>query len=292
MAAPAGGLAILVDEKRVNELLQQKSGLKALLRSTFNTILFVCFLLLFTSLALAEPRYKMRAFEGYLRKRFDEAAPVRLADVFSVDGFWMYHNESFMPAVYGQDTAKYSYPGAVVPTWLQVDGPNYLYGLGRIRILNVKPNSDCQVAPQFQNYFSTCYGPFSSDAVDTETYGPMNNEGVPSFNYQPNTGDEYLGVLARYPSGGYIDSFTPDYLTSNAKFQVMRNDAGCSTDLVETNLPPGVEGSQGIRLADREIGKQNPMVVLRKVEPRFKRGSENVIKHTRGWGPPLLSLSP
>ena len=35
------GLAILVDEKRVNELLQQKSGLKALLRSTFNTVLFV-----------------------------------------------------------------------------------------------------------------------------------------------------------------------------------------------------------------------------------------------------------
>lgn len=32
MAAPPGGLAILVDEKRVNELLQQKSGLKALLR--------------------------------------------------------------------------------------------------------------------------------------------------------------------------------------------------------------------------------------------------------------------
>ena len=33
MAAGAtGGLAILVDEKRVNELLQQKSGIKALLR--------------------------------------------------------------------------------------------------------------------------------------------------------------------------------------------------------------------------------------------------------------------
>ena len=31
-AGAAGGLAILVDEKRVNELLQQKSGIKALLR--------------------------------------------------------------------------------------------------------------------------------------------------------------------------------------------------------------------------------------------------------------------
>eukprot|EP00435_Cladocopium_sp_Y103_P055025 s3561_g18.t1 len=90
--AATGGLAILVDEKRVNELLQQKSGIKALLRSAFNTILFVCFLLLFTSLALSEPRYKMRAFEGFLRKRFDEASPVRLEEVQSVDSFWRYFN--------------------------------------------------------------------------------------------------------------------------------------------------------------------------------------------------------
>ena len=65
----------------------------ALTRSAFNTILFVCFLLLFTSLALSEPRYKMRAFEGFLRKRFDESSPVRLEEVQSVDSFWRYFNE-------------------------------------------------------------------------------------------------------------------------------------------------------------------------------------------------------
>ena len=64
-----------------------------LTRSAFNTILFVCFLLLFTSLALSEPRNKMRAFEGFLRKRFDEASPVRLEEVQSVDDFWRYFNE-------------------------------------------------------------------------------------------------------------------------------------------------------------------------------------------------------
>ncbi|CAK9034743.1 unnamed protein product [Durusdinium trenchii] len=147
MSAP-GGLAILVDEKRVNELLQQKSGIKALLRSAFNTILFVCFLLLFTSLALSEPRDKMRAFEGFLRKRFDEASPIRLNSVHSVDSFWRYFNESFQPAIYGADTARYYFPGAVVPTWLQVLGPNYLYGMGRMRVLNVQPDSGCQAKPR------------------------------------------------------------------------------------------------------------------------------------------------
>lgn len=49
-----------------------------------------------------------------------------------------------MPAVYGQDLAKYSYPGATIPTWLQIDGPNYLYGLGRMRAMNVKPNLGCK----------------------------------------------------------------------------------------------------------------------------------------------------
>jgi len=225
MAAPPGGLAILVDEKRVNELLQQKSGLKALLRSTFNTVLFVVFLILFTSLALSEPRDKMRAFEGYLRKKFDEEAAISLSDVHSVESFWKYHNESFMPAIYGQDRAKYSFPGAVVATWLQVDGPNYLYGMGRLRGLNVKADADCMVAQQFQSYFPTCYGPFSLAAQDTDSYGPGNDEGVPSFSYiKDPTGEPYSGMLAVYPPGGYTEIFTPDYLTTNEKFYIMQTE--------------------------------------------------------------------
>ena len=61
--------------------------------------------------------------------------------------------ESF-EALYGQDRAKYSFPGAVVATWLQVDGPNYLYGMGRLRGLNVKPDADCMVAQQFQSFLA------------------------------------------------------------------------------------------------------------------------------------------
>ena len=41
---------------------------------------------------------RMRAFEGYLRKKFDEEAAISLSDVHSVESFWKYHNESFMPA--------------------------------------------------------------------------------------------------------------------------------------------------------------------------------------------------
>lgn len=67
----------------------------------------MCFLVLFTSLALSEPRYKMRAFEGYLKKRFDEEARIPLMDVHSIESFWRYHNESFMPAIYGQHTAAW-----------------------------------------------------------------------------------------------------------------------------------------------------------------------------------------
>lgn len=224
MSAP-GGLAILVDEKRVNELLQQKSGIKALLRSAFNTILFVCFLLLFTSLALSEPRDKMRAFEGFLRKRFDEASPIRLNSVHSVDSFWRYFNESFQPAIYGADTARYYFPGAVVPTWLQVLGPNYLYGMGRMRVLNVQPDSGCQVAQQYRSYFPTCYGAFDIDAMDRESFGPPNEEGVPSYDFSRELSMErHEGYLATYPSGGYMEMFTPDYPTTHDKFLQMQQD--------------------------------------------------------------------
>ncbi|CAL1148806.1 unnamed protein product, partial [Cladocopium goreaui] len=221
--AATGGLAILVDEKRVNELLQQKSGIKALLRSAFNTILFVCFLLLFTSLALSEPRNKMRAFEGFLRKRFDEASPVRLEEVQSVDGFWRYFNESFKPAIYGEDTARYFFPGAVVPTWLQVLGPNYMYGMGRMRILNILPDSDCRVGEQYRSYFPTCYGPFNLDAVDREPFGPPNDEGVPTYQFSAEAnGENYEGWLASYPPGGYMEMLTPDYPKTNDKFLAMK----------------------------------------------------------------------
>ena len=221
--AATGGLAILVDEKRVNELLQQKSGIKALLRSAFNTILFVCFLLLFTSLALSEPRYKMRAFEGFLRKRFDEAAPVRIGEVHSVDSFWRYFNESFKPAIYGEDTARYFFPGAVVPTWLQVLGPNYLYGMGRMRSLNIVADSECRVASQYQNYFPTCYGPFNLDAVDREPFGPPNDEGIPTYQFSTEAlGENYEGWLGVYPPGGYMEMFTPDSPKTHAKFLAMK----------------------------------------------------------------------
>ncbi|CAJ1349115.1 unnamed protein product [Effrenium voratum] len=53
----------------------------------------------------------------------------------------------------------------------------------------------------------------------------MNGEGVPSFFFTPDAnGEEYEGILARYPTGGYTEIYTPDYLTTNSKFQVMRDD--------------------------------------------------------------------
>lgn len=164
----------------------------------------------------------MRALEGFLRKRFDEATAFPMEDVHSVDSFWRYFNESFKPAIYGEDTARYYFPGAVVPTWLQVYGPNYLYGMGRMRVLNVQPDSDCLVAQQYKEFFPTCYGPFSMESEDRTAYGPSNEEGLPSYSYFAEPTGSYEGWLAVYPSGGYMEVFTPDYIRSHNRFLSMQ----------------------------------------------------------------------
>eukprot|EP00435_Cladocopium_sp_Y103_P044550 s3561_g12.t1 len=155
--------------------------------------------------------------------------------------------ESFKPAIYGEDTARYFFPGAVVPTWLQVLGPNYMYGMGRMRILNILPDSECMVAEQYRIYFPTCYGPFNLDAVDREPFGPPNDEGIPTYQFSTEAmlwsvsvrlaflfcnklcaeglnAENYDGWLGSYPPGGYMEMFTPDYPKTNAKFLAMKQD--------------------------------------------------------------------
>eukprot|EP00438_Fugacium_kawagutii_P024201 Skav221740 [mRNA] locus=scaffold821:58099:66110:+ [translate_table: standard] len=49
--------------------------------------------------------------------------------------------------------------------------------------------------------------------------------GVPSFSYYTDeNGEDYGGRLAVYPPGGYMEIFTPDYLTTSEKFKIMRSD--------------------------------------------------------------------
>jgi len=222
MSAPSGGLAILVDEQRVNELLTQKSGAKAILRSMCNTVLFMCFLMLYTALALGEPRDTKRAFEGYIRKRFDTGSAMPLSDVNSIKSFWKYSNETFVPGIYGHDVEKYSYPGAEIASMLQIEGPNYLYGIGRMRAMNIKQNVGCSVTENFKDAFPICYGPFDLEAIDRDEFGPIDSEGMAMFAFQADTvGEPYVGKLATYPPGGYFEVITADYLTTFAKLRGM-----------------------------------------------------------------------
>ncbi|CAE8675705.1 unnamed protein product, partial [Polarella glacialis] len=219
---PTSGLAILVDEKRVNDLLAQKSGAKAVVRSMCNTLMFCIFVGTFTALALGEPRSQQRAFEAYVRRRFDIDAVMKLDEVDSVTGFWRYCNASFMPGIYGNDTKKYSYPGAVVDRLLPIEGANRLFGVARIRALNIVPNTDCKVADQFSNAFPTCYGPFSNEAFDKDEYGPLNDLGVKIFQYFKDPIDDvHIGNIANYPPGGHMKAITADYLKTSAEFREM-----------------------------------------------------------------------
>eukprot|EP00928_Gymnodinium_smaydae_P072008 TRINITY_DN55459_c0_g1_i1.p1 TRINITY_DN55459_c0_g1~~TRINITY_DN55459_c0_g1_i1.p1 ORF type:complete len:751 (+),score=191.59 TRINITY_DN55459_c0_g1_i1:165-2417(+) len=218
-------LSILVDEKKVNDLLKKKTGAAAFLRSICNVLFFVFFLLLYTALALSDPIAAQRSFEGYLRRRFDTESAFPLDKVHSISSFWKYTNESFFPALYSNDTAKYYYPGRVIDTFLPLDDNNRLLGAGaRIRTLKITPNYDCYTLDEFMNYFPNCYGPYDVSVVDKDSFGPMTETGQKMFAYiGRREGDtQYFGKVSTYEPGGFMEPLTADYNQTVYKFQYMR----------------------------------------------------------------------
>jgi len=230
--APKSGLGILVDEKRVNELITQRTGAKAIIKAGIMLMLFISFLLLFTMLGLSEPRSDFYAFEGFVRRRFDLMASMPLHEVESASKFWQYINRSFVPALYGNDTEHYFYPDHSPSVFLPigVDGQaglvktsaNVLLGVGRLRMLKVLPNMECKVASYLEEAFPTCFGPFSASYEDRESFGPPNMlTGDNVFPYYSLDGQATEGKVSIYPAGGFMAPFTSNYNVTTTMIQTM-----------------------------------------------------------------------
>jgi len=218
MSAQASSLSILVDEKRVNELLKQKTGAKAFLRSACNLLAFIFFISLFTVMAMGEPLHIHRSFEAYLRHRFDLGAAMRLNEVNDIADFYTYWNTTMIPALYTNNTRQYTFPGAVPARMLELDGQkanNRLFGMLRIRMAKVQRNVQCGVQDSFTDAFPVCHGHYSSEAEDTNSFGPISVIGGPMFRY---TADEVsmaqMGWLGWYGGGGFMESMDGNYTHS------------------------------------------------------------------------------
>jgi len=180
----SSSLSILVDEKRVNDLLKQKTGAKAFLRSACNLCAFIFFIVLFTVMALGEPLSSHRSFEAYLRHRFDVGAAMRLAEVNSIHDFYDYWNNTMIPGLFTNNTRQYTFPGAQVQSMLKIDGDkanNRLFGLVRVRTVKVKSKAGCGVQSEYESYFPECYGQFAADDEDRNLSAPsLSSVGRPS----------------------------------------------------------------------------------------------------------------
>lgn len=227
MADKPSALNILVDEKRVNDLMNQRSGAKAIIRSGCNLLLFIFFLILYTMMALSEPITQQRAFEGYIRRRFDTSAAMPTRQVESVSSFWQYTNNSFVPGVYGNNTARFFYPGATVAKLLEIEGSegaNRLFGVIRMRMKKVQAGTECKIAKPYDAHFMTCYGPYSIEAEDKGEFGPVTETGDLEFTWRPDPGSQpYVGKMATYSAGGYMKALTADYNTSEQLVRKMES---------------------------------------------------------------------
>jgi len=209
------GLAILADEERVHDLLRQKTGPWAFIKSALALLTFVFFVMLLTLLALGEPLAQHRSFDQYLRQRFDTHAAFPLDKVVTIEDFWDYTNRSLMPALFGNDTRIYYYPDYVVPKMLPIEASsNRLLGVLRIRSNRVLPNAGCKIGTIFSPFFPSCYGPFSLESEEKEDYGPDADEGGQQFKYQTLTGEPHSGTLSEYSPNGYAEVVQANHSTT------------------------------------------------------------------------------
>lgn len=214
----ASSLSILVDEKRVNDLLKQKTGAKAFLRSACNLVVFIGFITLFTYLALGEPLSVHRSFQTYLKHRFDTGAAVRLSEVNDIAGFYHYWNRSLIPGLYSNSTRQYTFPGAPIPKLLKLDGDkanNRLFGLLRVRMQKVISGSGCSVQDTYSGKFSTCYGDLTKETDDRKAFGPVEVIGGPMFKYEETEeAADTIGWLSVYAPGGFMEAMSGNYSAS------------------------------------------------------------------------------
>lgn len=211
----SSSLSILVDEKRVNDLLKQKTGAKAFLRSACNLLAFVFFIMLFTIMALGEPLSVHRSFEAYLRHRFDKGAAVRLSEVDSIEDWYNYWNDTIIPGLYSNNTRQYTVPGAVPQDMLMLDGEkanNRLFGLARVRMQKVQSKSECGVQPTYSGLFPTCFGPYSPETEDPSEFGPVDLIGGAMFTYTAKkTEKPHQGWLSEYNDGGFVQTMDGNF---------------------------------------------------------------------------------
>ncbi|CAK0852000.1 unnamed protein product [Prorocentrum cordatum] len=222
------GLEVLVNEKAFNDLLAQQRGALAILKQGFNVILFIGFLILYTVLALGEPLDDFRAYEGYIRRRFDTDAAMPIADVDSSYNFWEYMRTSFIPGIYGNDTSIYFMPDYSVQKLMTIGGDeahsNRLYGTVRMRMVKTLSDQDCKVADGFASAFPQCYGGYSEASEDKSSYGPINSIGDAEFDYtKMEAGSTICGSLSCYGPGGFIEALTSTYNASYTRLLYIEN---------------------------------------------------------------------
>jgi len=207
----------LVDEKEFNDLLAQQRGAFSVLKQGFGVLMFIGFLILYTVLALGEPLGDFRAFEGYIRRRFDTDSAMPIASVDSTTTFWEYMTRTIVPGIYGNDTSIYFNDDYVVEKLMLIEGANRLYGTVRMRMVKTQSNQGCKVSDNFAAVFSQCYGPYTEESEDLVNYGPLNFVGNAEFAHQPVEGSSTCGSLACYGPGGFMEALTSSYNVSKTR---------------------------------------------------------------------------
>jgi len=166
---------------------------------------FFIFLGVFTITVLASQSPSQGRLAEHVKKHFTHGK-FPLQNVRSIDDYWKYVEETFIPAFHSNNS-EIDMAYTISPRLLPMDLNNRIVGGGRLWQVRVQNKTNCQVGNLFQNYQTDCFKPLMEYTQEKEPFGPYNK-----YEYSDEShGRSYQGLLSVYPAYGHTEPLQQNY---------------------------------------------------------------------------------
>lgn len=165
---------------------------------------FFVFLAVFTATVLTSQSPEQSRLGAHVKHHFTEGM-YPLANVRSIDDYWHYIDQTFLPAVFANNSQIWK-ARDISPKLTPIDLNNRIVGSMRMWQVRVQRKSGCEVGALFSNYRTNCFMPLMEYTQDKEDYGPRTK-----YKYSDvSQGGFFQGLLGTYPDTGHVERLSPN----------------------------------------------------------------------------------
>jgi hypothetical protein len=184
---------------------------------------FFVYLLIFSTSILLEQAVSSSRLADHIRLKM-ESGPMPLSKVTTIDQFYVYLEDSFLPAMF-ENATDARLASELSQSFHPIDVSNRMVGSVRFRQSRVRLEPNCQISPMFAKYTVSCYPAYSPASESKSTFGP---EGKFRFSVDPD-GSAMTGTLASYNPHGFMQFLSTNRTKAKMKIKSLRDDGFLGT---------------------------------------------------------------